>query len=48
MIRKVGLGDKFPRKLLCVQKSSLGIGLIEPNTVIDMLDIRLCVENKRL
>ena len=48
MIRKLGLGDNFPRKLLCVQKSYLGIGLIEPNTEIDMLAIKLCIGNKIL
>ena len=26
----------------------LGIGLIEPNTVIDMLGIKICIGNKRL
>ena len=28
MIRKIGLGNDFSRKLLCAQKSSLVIGLI--------------------
>ena len=41
------LGDKFPRKLLHVKKSVLGIGLIEPETVMDWLAIKLHVENKR-
>ena len=48
MIRKLGIGDYLPSKLLHVQKPRLGIGLIEPNTVIDTLEIRLCVGNKRL
>ena len=30
IMRKMGLGDNFPRKLLCVKKSALGVGLIEP------------------
>ena len=42
------LGDEFPRKLLCAHKISLGVGLIAPNAVIDMLATRLWVENKRL
>ena len=36
MIRKLSYGDNFPRKILCVRKSSLGTGLIELNTVIDL------------
>ena len=48
MIRKLGLRDKFPRKLLCVQKTSLGVGLIAPNTVIDMLATKLWIGNNRL
>ena len=45
MIRKLGLGDKFPRKLLHVQKTSLGDGLIGPNAVIDMLATKCWVGN---
>ena len=41
MIQKLGLGDKFSRKLLCVQKTSLGVGLISRNTLIDILSIKL-------
>ena len=48
MIRKLSLGDKFPRKLLCVQKTSLEVGLIAPNTKIDTLRTKLWVGNKRL
>ena len=48
MIRKLGLGDMFPRKLWCVQKTSLGVGLIATNAVIDMLATKLWVGNKRL
>ena len=47
-IRKLGLGDKFPRKLLCVQKTRLEVGLIEPNAVIGMLAMRFYVGNKIL
>ena len=48
MIRKLGLGENIPRKLLCVQKSFLGIGLREPNTATDILTIKLHIGNKRL
>ena len=48
MIRKLSLGDKCPRKLLCIQNKSLGVGLIAPNTVIGILETRWWVGNKRL
>ena len=48
MIRKLGLDDYFLRKLLHVQKSSLGTGSIEPSIEIDMLEIKLHEGNKRL
>ena len=48
MIRNLGLGDNFPRKLLHVQKIRLGVRFIEPKKVIDILAMRLCVGSKRL
>ena len=42
----MGLGDTFPRKLLH-EKTALGVGLIEPATVMDFLAIKLCIGNKR-
>ena len=47
IIRKMWLGDNFPRKLLCVKKSALGVGLIEPKMVIDSLALELCSGNNR-
>ena len=47
MIRKLGLGKNFPRKLLHAQKYVLGAGLIEPNTAIDMLAMKPHVGSKR-
>ena len=47
LIRNLGLGDKFPHKLLHEQKPRLGVGLIKPNAVIDELTIRLNIGNKR-
>ena len=37
----MGLGDNFPGKSLHVKKSALGVGLIEPKTVIDYLDYKI-------
>ena len=48
MIRILGLGDNFPRWLLRVQKSSLGLVLIEPIMEIGMLAIKIFEENKIL
>ena len=45
--RKMGLGDNFPRKLLHVKKSVLGVGLFESKTAIDYLAIKSLVGNKR-
>ena len=38
--RKMGIGDAFPRKFLCVKKSALGVGLIETKTFIEYLAIK--------
>ena len=48
MMRKLGIGDKYPRKLLHVKKTSLGVGLTTPQTAIDSLAMKLWVGNKRL
>ena len=45
-VRKMGLGNNFPRKLLYVKKSALGIGLIEPKMVIDSLALNFHAGNK--
>ena len=48
MILKLGLGDRFTRKLLHVKKKILEVRLITPNVVINMLAMRLCLCNKIL
>ena len=48
LIRKLGLGDNFPRKLLFVQKCCIGIRLIGPNAVICILVVKSHVGNKIL
>ena len=47
LIRKMKLGDDFSKKLLHVTKSALGIMLVEPNTVMDSLALKLHLGNKR-
>ena len=46
MIIKLELGDNFLRKLLWAKKYCLGIGLLEPNKLIDVLAIKLHTFNK--
>jgi len=47
MIKKLGLRQFFPRELLHAKKDALGAGLIEPQTAVDLLAIKLCIGNKR-
>ena len=47
MSRKLGLGKSFPRDLSCARKTALGSGLIDPQTALDMLEIKIYVGNKR-
>ena len=44
---KLGLGKTFSRILLCIRKDALGVGLIEPQTAIDLLASKLCTGNQR-
>ena len=48
MVKKLGLGCNFPKKLLHAQKSRLGIVLACPNTAIGMLATWLCTGDKKL
>ena len=48
MVQKLGLGQSFPRLLLHTRKRSLGVGLIEPQTAIDLLVQKFHVGNKIL
>ena len=38
---------KFPRKVVCARKSSLGIGLLAPSTIINALNLKLHLGCKR-
>ena len=44
---KLVLSKKFTRAALCSRKSALGVGLMEPSTIIDMLELKLFVGNMR-
>ena len=47
IVRKMGLGNNFPIKLPHVKKSALWVGLFEPKTSMDYLEIKFHVVNKR-
>ena len=38
-LMKLDLSNKFPRAALCSRKSALGVGLMEPSTIIDVLKL---------
>ena len=40
---KIGLGKKFPRRILCVQKTTIGVGLIKPSTAVKMQALKLYI-----
>ena len=47
MLMKLGLSKKFPRAALCSRKSTLGIGLMEPSTIVDVLKLKLFIGSMR-
>ena len=47
IIMKLGLSKKFLRPVLCSHKSVLGVGLMEPSTIIDVLKLKLFIGNMR-
>ena len=47
ILKKFGLSEKFPCEILYTRKSALGVGLIAPRTIIDILALKLYIRNKR-
>jgi len=47
ILKKLGFSKNFPRNVLYSRKSALGIGLMDPNTIMDTLKLRLYLGNKR-
>ena len=43
----MGFCSKFPQNVLYFHKSTLGIGLMEPSTIIDILKLKSYIRNKR-
>ena len=48
ILRKLHLSEKFPRRMMCVDKKSLGLGLMRPKTIMSMLKLKQCFGNMRL
>jgi len=48
ILKKLGLGKKFPRHLLYVRKSALSIGLIRSKTVLAMTALQQYIRSYRL
>ena len=46
MLMKLGLSKNFPRLALYVRKSVLGIGLMQPSTIIAILKLKSYIGNK--
>ena len=47
ILRKLGLSKNFPRSILYSRKTALGIGLLTPVTIIDVLALKLYFGHKR-
>ena len=47
MLMELGLSKKFHRIALHDRKSALGIGLMEPSTIIDVFELKLFIGNTR-
>jgi len=47
ILRKLGLSITFPRNVLYARKSVLGVRLISPSTIIDILALKLYVGYNR-
>ena len=47
MLTKLGFSRTFPWHTLYSRRSALGIGLMKPNTIIEMMKLKLYLGNKR-
>ena len=47
ILRKLGLSENFPRAVLYSRKIALGVGLLVPRTIINMLAIKLYLRHQR-
>ena len=48
ILRKLGLGEKFPRLCLYSRRTALGLGLMKPSTIMAIQALSLYVGHRRL
>ena len=46
LLKKLGLSKKFPQKVLYSRKTTLGVGLLRPSTIIVILVLKLYIGYK--
>ena len=47
-MRKINLNEKLPRSVLYLRKIALEVELLALWTIVDILLLKLCIENQRL
>ena len=47
LLVKLGLSEKFPRRIIYTRKSALGVGLLKPSTIVSFLALKLYLGHKR-
>ena len=45
-MQKLGLNRNFPETVLYTRHSALGLGLMNPKMILDMLKLKLYIKNK--
>ena len=48
LLRKMKLSEKFPRSVLYSRKTALGVGLLAPRTIVDILSLKLYIGHQRM
>jgi len=48
LLRKMNLSEKFPRHVLYSRKTALGVGLLAPSTIVDILSVKLYMGHQRM
>ena len=48
ILKKIGLGEKFPRKCSCSRRTALGVGLMNSNTTLAILALKSCLGHEHL
>jgi len=46
-MKKLGYSIKFPKKVLCMRRNTIGTRLLKPKTIIETLALKLHIRYKR-